>query len=74
MEGEEQCDCGARDCKDVDPCCDKATCKLVTGAQCSALGECCDKSTCNFQPNTFVCRAAAGSCDVADTCAGDAHT
>ena len=74
VEGEEQCDCGARDCKDVDPCCDKATCKLATGAQCSALGECCDKSTCNFQSNAFVCRAAVGSCDVADTCAGNAQT
>jgi len=65
----EECDCGARDCADVDPCCTQATCQLKSTAQCSELEPCC--SSCRIISDKRVCRAAVNSaCDVAETCAG----
>src|SRR3989442_412090 len=36
-------------------------------------GSCC-KANCNFQPSSNVCRAAAGECDLAETCTGSSST
>ena len=37
----EECDCGADDCGDIDPCCDGATCQLEAGADCSDFNDGC---------------------------------
>lgn len=50
--GDEQCDCGSRDCSLIDPCCDGRTCRFVAGAVCSSNGPssspCCHN--CRFIP------------------------
>ena len=72
----EQCDCGARPCSEVDPCCDAATCQLVAGAACSLLDACCQQGSggsatqCTLRSTSHTCRAAAGSCDVLEKCDG----
>jgi cysteine-rich repeat protein len=39
----------------------------------TADGDCCS-SSCQFEPNTTVCRASAGVCDIAETCTGSSAT
>ena len=71
-------------CKDMDQCvavsvisCSVASVcgdgVLDAGEQCddggTAAGDCCS-ATCQFEPTTTTCRAAAGECDVAETCDG----
>jgi hypothetical protein len=47
-EGNEQCDCGLpADCSN-DPCCDAATCRLKSNAQCSDKNDRCCSSTCQI--------------------------
>jgi hypothetical protein len=41
---------------------------FTTTCQCSGTSVCCDG--CNIRPSSTVCRASAGSCDVAETCSG----
>eukprot|EP00930_Biecheleria_cincta_P096753 TRINITY_DN8854_c0_g2_i1.p1 TRINITY_DN8854_c0_g2~~TRINITY_DN8854_c0_g2_i1.p1 ORF type:complete len:1114 (-),score=144.64 TRINITY_DN8854_c0_g2_i1:210-3050(-) len=62
----EQCDCGSQ----ADPCCDCTTCQLQKGNQCSSHEACCEAETCLFKASGTICRAAAGSCDVAESCTG----
>jgi len=72
-EGDEQCDCGARNCAEVDPCCDQATCMLTAGSVCSALDACCDN--CQIRAAGYTCRLALHpDCDVAETCDGGNST
>ena len=53
-EDDEECDCGnTEDCGDYDPCCDAATCTLISGAECSSLAPCCD-DTCSIVPANTV--------------------
>lgn len=69
-EGNEECDCPNKDCTGIDPCCDGATCKLKSGAQCSAVDSCCT-STCEVVTDTTkVCRKSEGGCDVVERCDG----
>ena len=76
LEEAEECDCGARPCSEVDPCCNGATCMLKTSATCSAKDTCCDSSTCNprLVSEAHVCRASAGACGVAEMCDGSSAT
>ncbi|XP_065179007.1 SCO-spondin-like [Sycon ciliatum] len=70
VEGTEQCDCGtAAQCTAT--CCNPATCRFTTGSQCSD-GPCCQN--CRFLATGTLCRSAANSCDVAETCSGLTHT
>lgn len=62
----EQCDCGSQ----ADPCCDCSTCQLHSGKQCSSHEACCEASTCLFKASGTMCRAAADSCDLAESCTG----
>lgn len=39
--------------------------------QCTS-GPCCDG--CNYRPTSYVCRAASGDCDIAETCTGSSAT
>ena len=73
----EECDCGARHCETVDPCCNGVTCMLHPGAVCSLLDACCQRggppnaaSVCTFKPSTAVCREAVPPCDPAERCDG----
>ena len=73
----EECDCGARHCETVDPCCNGVTCMLHPGAECSLLDACCQRggppnaaSMCTFKPTTAVCREAVPPCDPAERCDG----
>lgn len=67
--GNEQCDCGIDDCAVVDPCCNGATCMLVTGATCSNHDPCCD--TCAIVTDSRPCRPSMNTdCDVPETCNG----
>jgi hypothetical protein len=65
-------DCADSDCS-ADPSC-VTSCGngvLEQGEQCeSPFDSCCDSNTCQFKPAQTVCRAAAGGCDVAETCTG----
>jgi hypothetical protein len=71
-------------CKDVDQCVNVSviSCSVASvcgdgvldaGEQCddggTAAGDCCS-ATCQFESATTTCRAAAGTCDVAETCDG----
>lgn len=38
----------------------------------SPFGPCCDDETCRYKTAETVCRAAAGECDVLETCSGEA--
>jgi hypothetical protein len=67
--GNEQCDCGINDCSVVDPCCNGATCMLISNATCSTIDPCCDN--CGIVTDSRVCRPSANAyCDVAETCNG----
>ena len=71
VETGESCDCGGKDCSAVDPCCDGSTCKFADASyQCSNLLPCC--SQCKFvtAASAKECRAAIGSCDMAEKCSG----
>ena len=50
---------------------------LEAGEDCDdgnlAAGDCCS-STCTIEPASTVCRAAAGTCDAAETCTGSSAT
>ncbi|MFQ5668218.1 MAG: DUF4215 domain-containing protein [Candidatus Binatia bacterium] len=50
---------------------------IESGEQCddgnTVASDCCS-GTCQFEPSTTVCRAAAGACDVAETCTGSSGT
>lgn len=67
----ETCDCGSSDCSDLDPCCDGASCQLVTGAACSDFNDGCCQScqVVGAQPKV-VCRAQKSDCDIAEVCSG----
>ncbi|KAI8622024.1 Metallo-peptidase family M12B Reprolysin-like-domain-containing protein [Chytriomyces sp. MP71] len=68
-EGNEECDCGGKDCGQTDPCCDGATCKLTAGSVCDDKNDdCC--SQCQFRAQGFVCRPSTGICDYAEVCTG----
>ncbi|HIG69919.1 MAG TPA: hypothetical protein EYQ46_07840, partial [Myxococcales bacterium] len=71
-------------CKDIDQCVNVSvvSCSVTSvcgdgvldaGEQCddggSAAGDCCS-ATCQFESATTSCRAAAGACDLAETCDG----
>lgn len=48
---------------------------IVNGPeQCDSTDICCDQSTCTFKPSNIVCNAAAGVCDLAETCTGSSAT
>jgi hypothetical protein len=70
VEAGEACDCGFADCSALgDPCCNGATCTLLSGAACSARQSCCT-AQCQLRPAGTACRDATGQCDVAETCTG----
>jgi hypothetical protein len=71
-------------CKDMDQCVNVSvvSCSVASvcgdgvldaGEQCddggTAAGDCCS-ATCQIEPATTTCRAAAGTCDLAETCDG----
>ncbi|XP_028384137.1 disintegrin and metalloproteinase domain-containing protein 1a-like [Phyllostomus discolor] len=64
VEGEEQCDCGSA-CY-THRCCDQ-TCRLKGNAECSD-GLCC--FGCRLRNKGYVCRSAAGECDLPEYCDG----
>ena len=69
--GAEECDCGERDCGDLDPCCDGTTCRLNAGAQCSAFNDgCCTDCRISTAQEQKICRAAFDSCDTEEICDG----
>ena len=51
-EGDEQCDCGGRDCAEVDPCCDGATCRLKTQALAPEIAMAANKRICHYSWRT----------------------
>ncbi|KAM8972386.1 zinc metalloproteinase-disintegrin-like berythractivase [Pelodytes ibericus] len=66
----EDCDCGTvQEC--TNRCCNAATCKLKTEAQC-AEGGCCE--SCKFKQAGSICRSAKDDCDLADMCDGNTAT
>lgn len=67
----EECDCGADDCGDIDPCCNGATCQLEAGADCSDFNDGCCQG-CEVVPAAadVVCRARRSECDFEETCTG----
>ncbi|EDV20168.1 uncharacterized protein TRIADDRAFT_64349 [Trichoplax adhaerens] len=65
-ESGEECDCGSvRECKDR--CCNAATCKLQSFAEC-ASGSCC--ANCKFKARSTLCRKATNDCDLPEYCSG----
>jgi cysteine-rich repeat protein len=75
-------------CKDMDQCVNVSvvSCSVASvcgdgvldaGEQCddggTAAGDCCS-ATCQIEPATTTCRAAAGTCDLAETCDGTTVT
>ena len=72
VEKGEDCDCASADCSGTDVRCNGATCTFADSSyQCSDLvGACC--SACAFvsAEASQVCRAARGTCDLAETRAG----
>jgi RHS repeat-associated protein len=44
------------------------------GAPQCVTGDCCDTGTGTFRPSSYVCRAAAGGCDVEEKCTGASAT
>ncbi|CAE8637330.1 unnamed protein product [Polarella glacialis] len=74
VEAGEDCDCGLSDCTSIDPCCDGSTCKFVVNDppyECSDyLAPCCQSCMIVKAAANFACRAAAGSCDLAEVCPG----
>ncbi|MBW3020191.1 hypothetical protein KY334_02765, partial [Candidatus Woesearchaeota archaeon] len=75
--GVEECDDG--NLIQTDSClndCTAASCGdtyVQAGVEDCDGGDCCDGS-CSFRLSTFECRAAAGDCDVAETCTGASAT
>jgi Disintegrin/Reprolysin (M12B) family zinc metalloprotease len=70
VEASEACACGFANCSpEGDPCCNGATCTLVSGAACSARQSCCS-AQCQIRPAGAACRSATGQCDVAEACSG----
>ena len=75
-EAGEQCDCGAEDCGDTDPCCDGKTCKFTSSEhECSATELCCTDECKIFDPivagENKVCRQkVSSSCDIEEVCDG----
>eukprot|EP01027_Heterolobosea_sp_BB2_P009078 GEZU01013427.1.p2 GENE.GEZU01013427.1~~GEZU01013427.1.p2 ORF type:complete len:124 (+),score=7.96 GEZU01013427.1:82-453(+) len=53
---------------DICPVCGNG--KVEDGEDCDDDGPCCNPTTCKFRPSSYVCRAAAGPCDVAEKCTG----
>ncbi|CAI4220917.1 unnamed protein product, partial [Auanema sp. JU1783] len=70
VEGQEECDCGQKDCPNK--CCDGSTCKLKEGAFC-AEGACCDLETCKPKPRATVCRISKSPCDLNEYCNGETN-
>ncbi|XP_057294081.1 zinc metalloproteinase-disintegrin-like ohanin [Hydractinia symbiolongicarpus] len=68
VEEEEECDCGPEELC-TSKCCDPATCKLLSTAQCDQ-GTCCDQTNCQYKPADTICRASGGECDFEDRCTG----
>lgn len=67
VEAGEDCDPGSSE----DACCDRATCKFVSGAVCSTLNSLCCTSQCQLASAGTVCRPAVDAqCDKAETCSG----
>ena len=70
----EQCDCGRKDCRPVDSCCDGNTCQLLPGAQCSPLDPatpCCSASCTLVAPGARkLCRKPSSQCGSAAFCDG----
>lgn len=75
-EAGEQCDCGADDCGDKDPCCDGSKCTFKSpDFECSAVEPCCTSECKIFDPvvtgQNKVCRAKSSSgCDREEICDG----
>eukprot|EP01135_Chromosphaera_perkinsii_P010663 Nk52_evm63s2192 gene=Nk52_evmTU63s2192 len=59
IEYPEQCDCGKtyEECLLKDPCCDRTTCTLKPGVQCSPESGVCCNSQCKFESPETVCNA-----------------
>ncbi|KAE9409409.1 hypothetical protein BT96DRAFT_848812 [Gymnopus androsaceus JB14] len=72
VEEGEECDPGS----DVtSPCCDSATCKFTSGAQCDPFSSACCTSQCSFAPSTEVCRTSKNvTCDPTEYCTGTSST
>lgn len=71
VSGDEECDCGASDCSDIDPCCDGATCQLEAGAACSDFNDgCCQGCQIVGADAAVVCRAERSECDIPEVCTG----
>ena len=67
----ETCDCGSRDCSNIDPCCNGATCQLEDGAECSDYNDgCCRSCAIVGADDQVVCREQRSECDIAETCSG----
>ncbi|EDV20167.1 uncharacterized protein TRIADDRAFT_32380, partial [Trichoplax adhaerens] len=65
-ESGEECDCGSvAQCQD--PCCNAATCKLQSFAEC-ASGSCC--ANCKFKARSTLCRNVTNDCDLPEYCSG----
>lgn len=58
----------------INPCCDRSTCKFVANATC-AQGPCCDLTTCSVynSTETKVCRPRKGECDFEEVCDGQSE-
>lgn len=62
----EECDCGSvSECQN--PCCNAATCKLQSFADC-ASGSCCEN--CKFKSRSTMCRNVVNDCDLPEYCSG----
>ncbi|KAM5273618.1 disintegrin and metalloproteinase domain-containing protein 21 [Ctenodactylus gundi] len=69
VEREEECDCGAIQQCEKDPCC-LLNCTLRLGAVC-AFGLCC--KDCKFKASGELCRQQANECDLPEWCNGTSH-
>jgi hypothetical protein len=70
VEQGEQCDCGAADCSQRDPCCNATSCQFMPWATCSSSQGCCNNCTKRAALPAYTCRAASSSCDVDEQCDG----
>ncbi|CAE8586763.1 unnamed protein product [Polarella glacialis] len=74
IEDGEDCDCGQSDCTSIDPCCDGSTCKFLAHDppyECSDYAApCCQSCMLVKASASFLCRAAASSCDLPEVCPG----
>lgn len=69
VEQGEECDCGALELCEKDPCC-LTDCTLRLKARC-AFGLCC--KNCTFMPSGTVCREKNNECDLPEWCNGTSH-